>query len=142
MYGHIYKMAQKVLEGIKDAGGEPVLMQVEELLPEKYWGDAVKENKQNMKNIPIADPRKDLKGIDGLIVGTPTRYGNMTAQMRQFWDQTGPDWQEGTLIGKPAGVFTSTATQHGGQETTILTTAITLLHHGMVIVGLPYSNKE
>ena len=78
----------------------------------------MKKAKEMMKDIPIADPKKDLKGIDGLIVGTPTRFGNMCAQMRNFWDQTSEDWAEGTLIGKPAAVFTSSATQHGGQETT------------------------
>jgi NAD(P)H dehydrogenase (quinone) len=95
-----------------------------------------------MKDIPVADPRADLEGIDGLIVGTPTRFGNMTAQMRNFWDQTGSGWSKGVLIGKPAAVFTSSGTQHGGQETTIITTMITLLHHGCVLVGLPYSFKE
>jgi NAD(P)H dehydrogenase (quinone) len=142
MYGHIFKMAEAVVEGIQDAGGEPVLKQVEELMPEKYWDDNVRKVKELMKDIPIADPRKDLRGIDGIIVGTPTRYGNMTSQMRNFWDQTGGDWAAGILIDKPAAVFTSTATQHGGQETTIVTTMITLLHHGLILVGLPYSNAE
>jgi len=95
-----------------------------------------------MKDIPIADPHVDLKGIDGLIVGTPTRFGNMCSQMRNFWDQTAGDWMKGSLIGKPAAVFTSTATQHGGQETTIISTMLTLLHHGCILVGLPYSFKE
>jgi NAD(P)H dehydrogenase (quinone) len=95
-----------------------------------------------MKGILVADPRKDLKGIDGIIIGTPTRFGNMCAQMRNFWDQTGGDWMNGTLIDKPAGVFTSANTQHGGQETTIISTHITLLDHGCVLVGLPYSSKE
>jgi NAD(P)H dehydrogenase (quinone) len=141
MYGHIYTMANSVMEGVKEAGGEPILRQVEELLPEEHWGDNVKNAKEMMKEIPVADPRNDLKDIDGLIVGTPTRFGNMTSQMRNFWDQTGGEWANGTLIGKPASVFTSTATQHGGQETTIITTDITLLHHGCIIVGLPYSNQ-
>jgi NAD(P)H dehydrogenase (quinone) len=142
MYGHTFRMAKAVVEGIKKGGGEPVLKQVEELMPEKYWDDSVKKVKEMMKDIPVADPRKDFKGIDGLIVGTPTRYGNMCAQMRNFWDQTGGDWVKGTLIGKPASIFTSTATQHGGQETTIISTMITLLHHGLVIVGFPYSFEE
>jgi NAD(P)H dehydrogenase (quinone) len=140
MYGHIYTMANSVLEGVREAGGDGILKQVEELLPKEYWSEDVKTVKDMMKDIPVADPRKDLKGIDGIIIGTPTRFGNMTAQMRNFWDQTGGDWAEGTLIGKPASVFTSTATQHGGQETTIITMDITLLHQGCVIVGLPYSN--
>ncbi len=142
MYGHIFKLSKQVVKGIEQAGGEAILKQVEELLPEKYINNEVKKVKEKIKEVPIADPQEGLKGIDGLIIGTPTRYGNMTAQMRQFWDQTGPLWQEGALIGKPASVFTSTATQHGGQETTIITTMITLLHHGMIILGLPYSNKE
>jgi NAD(P)H dehydrogenase (quinone) len=142
MYGHTFRMAKAVVEGVKRAGGEPILKQVEELMPEKYWDDSVKKAKEMMKDTPVADPRKDFKGIDGLIVGTPTRYGNMCAQMRNFWDQTGGDWVKGTLIGKPASIFTSTATQHGGQETTIVSTMITLLHHGLVIVGFPYSFEE
>ena len=140
MYGHIFRMANEVAEGVREAGGEPVLKQVAELVPEEFWNDYMKETKELMKNIPIADPRKDLKGIDGVIIGTPTRFGNMCSQMRNFWDQTGGDW--GTLIGKPAAVFTSSNTQHGGQETTIISTHFTLLHHGCVIVGLPYSFTE
>ena len=142
MYGHIFRIANAVVEGVREAGGEPILKQVAELVPEKFWSEDMKKAKELMKDIPVADPRKDLKGIDGVIVGTPTRFGNMCAQMRNFWDQTGGDWMNGTLIGKPAAVFTSTGTQHGGQETTIISTHITLLHHGCVVVGLPYSSKE
>jgi multimeric flavodoxin WrbA len=96
MYGHTYTLAQSVVEGVREAGGKPILKQVEELMPAKYWDESVKKAKDLMKSIPVADPRSDLKGIDGVIVGTPTRYGNMTAQMRNFWDQTGGDWVEGT----------------------------------------------
>ena len=142
MYGHIFQMANAVAEGVREAEGETILKQVGELLPQEYWDENVKRVKEMMKDIPVADPREDLKGIDGLIVGTPTRFGNMVSQMRNFWDQTGGDWAEGTLIGKPAAVFTSTATQHGGQETTIVSTMLTLLHHGCVLVGFPYSFKE
>ncbi len=142
MYGHIYEMAKAVVEGIEEAGGEPILKKTAELVPEQYWDDGIRKAKDAMKGIPVADPRKDLKGVDGVIVGTPTRYGNMCSQMRNFWDQTGSDWLAGTTIGKPASVFTSTATQHGGQETTIISSMITLLHLGFVIVGLPYSFKE
>ena len=142
MYGHTFRMANAVVEGVREAGGEPILKQVAELVPEEFWNDAVRKTKELMKDIPVADPRRDLEGIDGIIVGTPTRFGNMCSQMRNFWDRTGRDWMEGTLIGKPAAVFTSSATQHGGQETTITTTMITLLHHGCVLVGLPYSFKE
>ena len=142
MYGHTFRMAKAVVEGIQEAGGEPVLKQVAELITEEYWSEAVKETKELMKNVPVADPRKDLKGIDGIIVGTPTRFGNMCAQMRNFWDQTGGEWANNTLVGKPAAVFTGSNTQHGGQETTIISTHLTLLHHGCVIVGLPYTFKE
>ena len=142
MYGHIFQMANAVGEGVSEAGGEVILKQVAELVPEEYWNENVRKAKKLMKDIPVADPRKDLKGIDGLIVGTPTRFGNMSSQMRNFWDQTGEDWTEGTLIGKPASVFTSTGTQHGGQETTIISTMITLLHHGCILVGFPYSFTE
>ena len=142
MYGHIFTMVKAAAEGVKEAGGEPILKQVAELIPEADWDDNIKKVKEMMKDIPVADPRKALKGVDGIIVGVPTRYGNMSAQMRNFWDQTGGDWVKGTLIGKPAAVITSSATQHGGQETTIISTMITLLHHGCVLVGLPYSFKE
>ena len=98
---------------VREEGGEVTLKQVAELVPEQYWDENVKKSKESMKDIPVADPQKDLKGIDGLIVGTPTRFGNMTSQMRNFWDQTGGDWMEGTLIGKPAAIVTSTGTQHG-----------------------------
>jgi len=142
MYGHTFRMAKAVVEGVREAGGEPILKQVAELIPEEFWNEDIKKAKELMKDITVADPRKDLKGIYGVIVGTPTRFGNMCSQMRNFWDQTGSDWMDGTLIGKPAAVFTSTGTQHGGQETTILSTHLTLLHHGCVVVGLPYSFKE
>jgi len=142
MYGHIFAMAKKVAEGVLEAGGEPIVKQVAELVPEESWNDEIRRAKEAMKEIPVADPRTDLKEINGLIVGTPTRFGNMVAQMRNFWDQTSDDWMSGAIIGKPAAVFTSTATQHGGQETTIISTMITLLHHSCVLVGLPYSFKE
>ena len=142
MYGHTFKMAKAVVEGVQEAGGEPILKQVAELIPEESWSEDVKKTKELMKKIPVANPRKDLKGIDGVIVGTPTRFGNMCAQMRNFWDQTGGAWVNNTLVGKPAAVFTGSNTQHGGQETTIISTHLTLLHHGCVIVGLPYSFKE
>lgn len=142
MYGHIFEMAKAVAEGIREAGGEPVLKQVAELVPEKFWNEDIKKTKETMKDIPVADPRKDLEGIDGLVVGTPTRFGNMCAQMRNFWDQTGGSWMKGSLIGKPAAVLSASNTQHGGQETTIVSTHFTLLHHGCIVVGLPYSFKE
>jgi NAD(P)H dehydrogenase (quinone) len=142
MYGHIFKMANAATEGIIEANGQPILKQVAELIPEEFWNEEMKKAKELIRNVPIADPQKDLKGIDGVIIGVPTRFGNMCAQMRNFWDQTGGNWVEGSLVGKPAAVFTSTGTQHGGQETTIISTHFTLLHHGCIIVGLPYSFKE
>jgi len=142
MYGHIFKMANAAVEGVNEEGGQGILKQVAELMPEEQWHENVRKAKEAMKDIPVASPQEDLKGIDGLIVATPTRFGNMTSQMRNFWDQTGGAWMEGTLIGKPAAVITSSNTQHGGQETTIIATMFTLLHHGCVLVGLPYSFKE
>ena len=142
MYGHIFRMANAVFEGVREAGGEAILRQVAELMPEEGWDENVRKAKEAMKDISIANPQEDLKGIDGLIVATPTRFGNMTSQMRNFWDQTGGAWMDGTLIGKPAAVITSSNNQHGGQEATIIATMFTLLHHGCVLVGLPYSFKE
>jgi NAD(P)H dehydrogenase (quinone) len=141
-YGHIYRMSKAVGNGVKEARGDGIIMQVPELVPETYWNDNIRKTKEMMKHVPIADPRHVFQGIDGLIVGTPTRYGNMCAQMRNFWDQTGSEWVKGTLVGKPAAVFTSSNTQHGGQETTIISTMLTLFHHGCIIVGLPYTVEE
>jgi NAD(P)H dehydrogenase (quinone) len=142
MQGHIFQMAQEIVKGVEEAGGEAVFRQVADLIPEDKWNDDMKKAKETMKDVPVADPHSDIEGIDGVIVGTPTRFGNMSAQMRNFWDQTSGGWMKGTLIGKPVSVFTSTATQHGGQETTIISSLITMLHHGMVFVGFPYSFKE
>jgi len=137
MYGHVYEMAKKVKEGIEAAGGTVVMKRAAELVPEQFLDAYAKQAAEAQKDLAVADPRADLKDVDGVIVGTPTRFGNMAAQMKNFWDQTGGDWMQGTLVGKPAAVFTSTATQHGGQESTILSTHTVLLHHGCVIVGLP-----
>ena len=137
MYGHVFRMAKAVVEGVRETGGEPILKQVAELVPKQSWSTDMRKAKEEMKDVPVADPRNDLEGIDGVIVGTPTRFGNMCAQMRNFWDQTGGVWVKGSLIGKPAAVFTSSNSQHGGQETTIISTHLTLLHHGFVIVACP-----
>jgi NAD(P)H dehydrogenase (quinone) len=135
MYGHVYTMAEAVCEGVREVPGvELELFQVEELVP------ADKLEKSGAK---AALARPDyLPQADAIIFGSPTRFGNMTAQMRNFLDQTGRLWMKGSLIGKVGSVFTSTATQHGGQETTITSFHSTLLHHGMIIVGVPYSVKE
>ncbi len=142
MYGHIFHMAKAAGEGVSEEGGNTVFKQVAELTPEQYWDENIRKAKEAMKDVPVAVPRGDLQGIDGIIVLTPTRFGNMASQMRNFWDQTGDDWARGTLIGKPAAVITSSGTQHGGQETTIVSTMFTLLHHGCILVGFPYSFKE
>ncbi len=136
MYGHIETMANAVAEGAKDVDGvEVTVKRVADLMPREV---AEKAGAKLDQDAPVADP-KELSQYDAIIVGTPTRFGNMAAQMRNFWDQTGGLWASGALIGKVGSVFTSSATQHGGQESTILATHITLLHHGLVIVGLPYS---
>jgi NAD(P)H dehydrogenase (quinone) len=142
MYGHVYKMAQAVAEGVKQVSGAEVsLYQVAELIPddilEKYGAKAAKAS---FANVPIAAVDK-LSEADAIIFGTPTRFGNMAAQMRNFLDQTGALWGKGALVGKVGSVFASTGTQHGGQETTITSFHSTLLHHGMVIVGVPYTES-
>ena len=134
-YGHIEKMAEAVAEGVREAGGEAVVKRVPELVPEEI---AKKSGFKLDQAAPIATVA-ELPEYDAIVLGVPTRFGNMPAQMKNFLDQTGGLWAGGKLIGKVGSVFTSTATQHGGQESTILSTHTVLLHHGMVIVGLPYS---
>jgi NAD(P)H dehydrogenase (quinone) len=137
-YGHTERMAQAAAEGVAQAGGEAVVKRVPELMPEEV---ARKSGAKLDQQAPVATP-KELADYDGFLFGTPTRYGNMAAQMRNFLDQTGSLWLSNALVGRPAGVFTSTATQHGGQESTILSFHTTLLHLGMVVVGLPYTAAE
>ena len=136
-WGHVEAMAEAVAEGVRQAGAEAVVKRVPELMPDEVARNAHAKLDQRA---PIADPL-ELADYDGLLIGTPTRFGNMAAQMRNFLDQTGKLWLSGALIGKPAGVFTSTGSQHGGQETTLLSSIVTLLHLGLVVVGLPYSAK-
>ncbi len=137
-YGHVEAMAEAVAEGARSVEGASVdIKRVAELMPEEV---AKKANVKLDQPAPIAAP-DDLADYDAVIFGTPTRFGNMCAQMRNFLDQTGGLWMKGTLIGKVGSVFASTATQHGGQETTLTSFHTTLLHLGMVIVGLPYSAK-
>ncbi|AUG59023.1 NAD(P)H:quinone oxidoreductase [Acetivibrio saccincola] len=142
-YGHTYRMAEAVAEGAREVeGAEVILRRVPETLPEdllKQIGafDAAKV----FEHIPICTV-DELAEADAIIFGTPTRFGNMAGQMRQFLDGTGGLWAKGALVGKIGSVFTSTATQHGGQESTILSFHTTLLHHGMIIVGLPYTFTE
>jgi len=139
-YGHVHKMAGAIAEGVKQVeGAEPVLRRVPETLSDEILGKmGALEAQKMMANVPICTV-EELKEADAVIFGTPTRFGNMTGQMRQFLDATGKLWAEGALIGKVGSVFSSAANQHGGQEFTILSFHATLLHHGMVIVGLPYS---
>jgi len=143
MYGNTYMMANGICKGVDDAGGEALLMTVPELMPgDLAEADAnIKKAKALQKGVRIARP-EDLEDVDGVIMGSPTRFGNMCSQMRNFWDQTGGLWMKGALINKPGGVFCCTATYHGGQETTLVSMMFTLLHHGMIVVGVPYSLKE
>ncbi len=134
-YGHIETMAGAVAEGVREAGAEAVIKRVPELVPEDL---ARKSGFKLDQAAPLATVA-ELPDYDAIIIGVPTRFGNMPAQMKNFLDQTGGLWFQGRLIGKVGSVFTSTASQHGGQESTILSTHTVLLHQGMVIVGLPYS---
>ena len=135
-YGHIEKMAEAIAEGARAVPGtEVTIKRVPELVPEEI---AKKSGMKLDQPAPIATV-DELAEYDAIIFGTPTRFGNMCAQMRNFLDQTGGHWMDGTLVGKVGSVFTSTATQHGGQETTITSFHSTLLHQGMIIVGLPYA---
>jgi NAD(P)H dehydrogenase (quinone) len=143
MYGHIYRMAEAVAEGAREVkGAEVELLQVPELVPDEVLEKSgAKKARQAFAHVPIAKPN-DLADADAIIFGTPTRFGDMCAQMRNFLDQTGGLWARNALVGKVGSVFTSSNTQHGGQETTIISFYITLLHHGMIIVGLPYSETR
>jgi NAD(P)H dehydrogenase (quinone) len=134
-FGHIETMAGAVAEGAREAGAEAVIKRVPELVPE-----AVARQSHFKLDQPAPFATVDeLPDYDAIIIGVPTRFGNMAAQMKNFLDQTGSLWFQGKLIGKVGSVFTSTASQHGGQESTILSTHVVLLHQGMVIVGLPYA---
>lgn len=143
MYGHIYQMAEAVAEGARGVSGAEVgVYQVPELVPDEALERVgAKAARQAFAHIPVAQPAQ-LADADAILFGTPTRFGNMAAQMRNFLDQTGGLWAKGALIGKVGSVFASTGTQHGGQETTITSFHTTLLHHGMIIVGVPYSCQE
>jgi NAD(P)H dehydrogenase (quinone) len=134
-YGHIETMAEAIAEGARSSGATVDIKRVPELVSDEV---AAKSHFKTQQAAAVAEPG-DLAHYDAIIVGTPTRFGNMAAQMKNFLDQTGGLWATGKLVGKVGSVFTSTATQHGGQESTILSTQTVLLHHGMVIVGLPYA---
>ncbi|GEP02119.1 NAD(P)H:quinone oxidoreductase [Methylobacterium oxalidis] len=134
-WGHVEQLAHAVAEGAREAGAEVTVKRVPELVPESV---AQQYHYKLDQAAPIASP-DELGDYDAIILGTPTRYGNMAAQMKQFIDQTGSLWAQGKLVGKVGSAFTSTASQHGGQETTLTSIHTVLLHHGMVIVGLPYA---
>ena len=139
-YGHIYRMAEAVADGAREVPGVDVVLKrvPETLSPEVLKAMGAAEAQKAFAGVPIATVN-DLVEADAIIFGTPTRFGNMAGQMRQFLDATGELWAKGKLVGKVGSVFASSATQHGGQESTILSFHTTLLHHGMVIVGLPYA---
>jgi NAD(P)H dehydrogenase (quinone) len=139
-YGHLHQMAEAMADGVNSVEhAEAILRRVPETLPETVLEKmGALDAQKAMADVPVATV-EDLTSVDAIIFGTPTRFGNMCGQMRQFLDATGQLWAEGSLVGKVGSVFTSTATQHGGQESTLLTFHVTLLHHGMVVVGLPYA---
>jgi len=139
-YGHVHDMAQAVAKGAKQVPGADVdIRQVPETLSDDVLEKmGATEAKKTFAHVPVCTV-EELEKADAVIFGTPTRFGNMCGQMRQFLDATGQLWANGSLIGKVGSVFVSSATQHGGQESTILSFHITLLHHGFVVVGLPYS---
>jgi NAD(P)H dehydrogenase (quinone) len=140
MYGHVYRMAEAVADGARSVpGAEVVLKRVPETLPREVLEKmGALEAQKAFESVPVATVA-DLAEADAVIFGTPTRFGNMAAQMRSFLDATGGIWMQGALVGKVGSVFASTGTQHGGQESTLLSFQVTLLHHGMVIAGLPYA---
>ena len=142
MYGHVYQMAEAVAAGVRDAGAEVTLWQVPELVPgEILEKSGAAPARAVFAHVPVAKPTQ-LAEADAVIFGTPTRFGNMAAQMRNFLDQTGGLWANGALVGKVGSVFTCTASQHGGQETTLVSFHFTLLHHGMIVVGVPYTEQR
>ncbi len=143
MYGHVYRLAEAIAEGVEEvAPSASRLLQVQELVPQEVLEKTgAAKARAAFAHVPVAVP-ENLAQADAIIFGTPTRFGNMCAQMKNFLDQTGSLWASGALIGKIGSVFTSTATQHGGQETTITSFHVTLLHHGMIVVGAPYSEKR
>jgi NAD(P)H:quinone oxidoreductase type IV len=143
MYGHVHQLAEAVAEGARLVPDTEVnLYQVAELVPEEILEKSgAKAAREAFAQIPVIKPAQ-LVEADAVIFGTPTRFGNMCAQMRNFLDQTGELWMSGALVGKIGSVFASTATQHGGQETTITSFHSTLLHLGMIVVGVPYSEQR
>ncbi len=144
LFGNTYQMAKAVVEGAKRVAGCDVLLRrVAELMPQEIIvkNERMKQAQEAQREVPVVT-LDELAEADGYVFGSPTRYGNMCAQLKNFLDQTGGLWSEGKTIGKPAGVFACTASLHGGQESTLLTMMVPLLHLGMIIVGIPYSVQE
>jgi NAD(P)H dehydrogenase (quinone) len=142
-YGHVFRLAEAIAQGAREIGEVEVeVLQVAETLSEEILGKmGAVEARKAFAHVPVADPKR-LAEADAIVLGSPTRYGAATAQMRAFLDATGGLWGTGALIGKVGSSFTSTASQHGGQETTLLTMSTFFFHQGMVIVGVPYSSQE
>jgi NAD(P)H dehydrogenase (quinone) len=143
LYGHIFRMAEAVAAGAREVPGAQVeLLRVAETLSQEVLGKmGAVEAKKAFAHVPVADP-KNLADADAIIFGTGTRFGSATAQMQGFFDATGPLWSSGALVGKVGGVFTSTASQHGGQESTLLSMMTFLFHQGMVVAGVPYAEQR
>lgn len=142
-YGHVYALAEAIAAGAREvAGTEVELLQVAETLSDEILGKMhATDARKTFANVPLADPKR-LAEADAIVLGSPTRYGSFAAQMRAFLDATGSLWASGALIGKVGSTFTSTGSQHGGQETTLLAASTFFFHHGMAIVGVPYSVAE
>jgi NAD(P)H dehydrogenase (quinone) len=143
LYTHVYRLAEAVVEGAREVPGAEVrLAQVAETLPAEVLEKmGAVETKKAFAHVPVADPHA-LADADAIILGTPTRYGSATSQMQAFLDATGGLWIKGALIGKVGSAFTSTASQHGGQETTLVHMHTFFYHQGMVVVGVPYAAQE
>ncbi len=139
-FGNTYKMAKYIAEGVKEAGAEPIIRRCPELMSDEIIKARpdIQAGIEMQKDVPVVTP-EDFKQADGYAFGTPTRFGNVSAQLKNVIDQLGPLWMQRVFEGKPAGVFVSTGTMHGGQETTILTFMTVLFHLGCVVVGVPYS---
>ena len=143
MYGHVFRMAQAVAEGAAEARVPVLLRRTEELDVVKRRAESdrsIKAAMEAQRDVPVCT-LDDLRAADGVLFGSPTRFGNMTAQMKLLFDGMGSLWGKGEMEGKPAGVFTSSASTHGGQETTLLTMYAPLIHLGMIVVGIPYSTE-
>lgn len=141
MYGHTHELARAIAKGVEGGGGKPQLRRVPELMDDHALQEAgAGEAQEALSTVPLAQV-EELAEFDGLILGSPTRFGNRTSQLSSFLDQTGPLWQSGALAGKPAGFFTGASTIHGGFESTIMTMSTFAFHHGMVIVPMGYTHE-